>query len=168
MAAQAAVAIGGAIVGHNAQNKAAKTNEAAAKAAEVNTVNTLSARGRQEVDAAGKTIMQIDRETRTADAQARVSAGDAGVSGASVDALLGVIQGEGLDAKTTTQRNLASTLSQIEGEKKGAVALEQSRVAAVPRANPYLLGFQIAGAGVDYFAQRQRQKQINTPTTSGK
>lgn len=149
-AVDAALKIGSAVAGNKAQAKAAKANTAAANSAFQNTVEGINLRQNQEQDAATQTILSADRQARGADARARVSAGEAGVAGASVDALLGSILRDKLDFEAVTTRNTENTIQQLEREKLGAAATRDSRIAGVPKPNPFLTGLQIAGAGLDF------------------
>jgi hypothetical protein len=162
-ASSLALKVGGAIAGHQAQDKAAKANKDAAIKANTEQINGLNLTGTQTRDAAGRTIMQADRQARSADAQARVSAGEAGITGASVSALLGVLERERLDFKETTKANLGAELDQLDAEKRGAGALSQSRINAVPRANPFLTGLQIGGAGLDFATSIYNSRPRPTP-----
>jgi hypothetical protein len=94
--------------------------------------------------------MQADRQARSADAVARVSAGEAGVAGASVDAIIGDISRQASEFKTTQERNLDMTIAQLQQEKVGAKSTAQNRINAVPKANPFATGLQIATAGVNF------------------
>lgn len=153
-----AVSAGSAIAGASAQNKQSKATAKAARVAQAEDYAALEKRKGQEQDAATQTIMQADRQARAADALARVSAGQAGVAGASVDALLAGIASEEFDAKATIGRNLKNTLTQLDSEKKGSDALAANRIASAPPANPFLTGLQIAGAGLDFGTTLVRNK----------
>lgn len=148
--ASLAIETGSAIAGASAQNKASKANKAAAERAMQDTWKDISLREVQEQDATSLTIMQADRQARSADAVARVSAGEAGVAGASVDAIIGDINRQASEFKVTEERNLDMTITQLQREKVGARNQAQSRINAVPRANPFATGLQIAVAGVNF------------------
>ena len=149
-AAELALKVGSSLAGASAQNKAAKANRNAANIAFENTVSQINVREGQETDAATQTILSADRQARAVDAKARVAAGEAGVAGASVDALLAGILRDKLDFTATTERNLSNTVAQLETEKLGAAAARDSRVASTPGANPLLSGLQIGGALIDF------------------
>lgn len=149
-AATLAIGTGSAIAGHVAQDKAAKANKQNALAALTGTWKDLSLQEVQQQDATGLTIMQADRQARTADAQARVSAGEAGVSGASVDAVLGDISAQGSAFKQVQKKNLDMTIAQIERQKVAASVDAQNRINSVRPANPFATGLTIAGLGVDF------------------
>ncbi len=148
--ASLAIEAGSAVVGASAQNKASKANAAAATTAMHDTWKSLSLRETQEQDTTQQTIMQADRQARSADAVARVSAGEAGVAGASVDALAGDISAQASAFKVTQGRNLDMTIAQLQQEKVAAKSAAQSRINSVPGANPFATGLQIATAGVNF------------------
>jgi hypothetical protein len=148
--ASLAIEVGSSIAGASAQNKASKANKAAAEQAMRDTWKDISLREVQEQDSTSLTIMQADRQARSADAVARVSAGEAGVAGASVDALIGDISRQASDFKVTAERNLDATITQLQREKVGAKSAAQSRINAVPSANPFATSLQIVSAGVNF------------------
>lgn len=144
--------VASAVSGNQAQKKQAKAiGKAADNSAAIDT-QTISLRQVQEKDAAGQTIMQADRSARMADATARVSAGESGVSGASVDALLSDLQNQDSAFKVQTGRNLDATLDQLDREKLGVAATAANRKAGAPFPSDFATGLQIAGAGVDFAA----------------
>lgn len=145
-----AIKIGSELGGASAQDQASSANNAAARRAMQDSWKDIGLREVQEQDATTLTIMQADRQARSADAVARVSAGEAGVSGASVDALMGDISAQASAFKMTQQRNLDMTITQLQRDKVAAKTTAQNRINAVPRANPFATGLQIVSAGVDF------------------
>jgi|ERR1043166_7297784 hypothetical protein len=146
------------IAAASAQNKASKANAANAQAAMQETWKDLSLQQSQQEDSTATTIMQTDRAAQKADALARVSAGEAGVAGASVDAIVGDISSQASAADVTNRRNLAMTIDRLQREKVGAGITEQNRINAVPPANPFATGLAIAGHVVDYATSRIKAK----------
>jgi len=147
--ASVAIGIGGDIAKAGAQNKAAANNKAAALAAEHETLRDISLQEQQQQDAAGQTIMQTDRQARQADALASVSAGESGVAGASVDALISNLDADAARANEVTGRNLDMTIAQLQREKLGAAAEAQNRINSVQPANPFATILGIGGIGID-------------------
>jgi hypothetical protein len=96
--------------------------------------------------------MQADRQARKADALARVSAGEAGVTGASVDALVNDISAEASAFKVAQEQNLDMTITQLQREKVSEQAQARNRINSVPAANPFATGLTIAGMGLDFAA----------------
>lgn len=153
-----AVEIGSKVVQHNAARDQAKNiRGATAEAADRNEhqqISRLTTRETQEQDAAGQSILAADRQARMADAEARVQAGEAGVAGASVDALLEDIQNRTSAFKVATNQNLTNNIDQLEAEKTGVRinTKNQKTMAAVNNPNPsgLALGLGIAGSVLDY------------------
>lgn len=133
-------------------DRAEKARESA-NASAVAQIKQLNTRQSQEEDAANLSIMQADRQARIADATARVAAGESGVAGASVDALLTDIQRQDAEFKSITNRNLSNTKDQIAAEKQGVFAEKQSRINANPFPSALATGINIAGRGFDYATQ---------------
>jgi hypothetical protein len=162
--ASLAIGIGGKIAEGAAQNKAAAANKKASLAAMTEDWKALSLQEAQQQDAAQQSIMQADRQGRQADALARVSAGESGVAGASVDALLGDLSSQVSAFKVTTERNLSNTEAQLQQEKAGARVGAQSRINAVQPANPFATALAIGGMGLDFASNIIRAQ----PPSAGK
>lgn len=167
-----AIQLGSAVMNHNAQKNAADQNAIAAQAALKEDLKTLTVREGQEQQANASTILEIDRQARQTKAQAAVFAGESGVEGASVDALLDGFDNEAGRAVLGTQRNLKMAQAQLDRERAGARAGAQSRMNAVPGANPWATGLTIAGAGLAGAAQvagaLPRKASPATPPAKGK
>jgi hypothetical protein len=156
----AVIGAGSAIAGHvGAANARAKNSKAAYEAGREEQ-RLIGLRQQQEVEGASLTIMQADRKAREADALARVSAGESGVAGASVDLLLADLERQRLEFSTGTKRNLQNQLDQGQMEKQAAFAGTRNRIASTPGPNPFLTGLQIAGSGLDaagsYYATKPK------------
>jgi hypothetical protein len=150
-----ALKVGGDVANHIAQNKSARANEVEARAAETRQINDINVREMQEKQAASQQIEAAARSTRTALSSAQLSAGEAGVTGASVDALLNTIGAEGSTATQNIKLNQENTNQQLERQKLGVSAEADSRVNSVPKSNPFALALRIAGAGVGLATQFQ-------------
>lgn len=116
-------------------------------------IAALSERGIQEQDSASMSILAADRSARLAKATAAVSAGESGVSGQSVDAVLHDLQRQGDEYRTGTRINLDNTLTQLDSEKAGVRAQEQSVIAGAPFPSDLATGISIAGRGLDFADQ---------------
>ena len=145
-------------------------------------INATMLRRSQEQTAASRSILQTDRAARAADATARLSAGAAGVSGASVSALLTDVEAQAGQARLATDQNLAAVTQQldmqsdvtrqnlaiaernIDLERVGVDVTRRSRINEVtniqttPRPNPFLTGLQIIGDGLDFANQYLKTK----------
>jgi hypothetical protein len=211
-AASLGINVVGKLFGHSAANKQAKAEEQAAATLKRNTtaaaneaasfsnaqldeqllneqsaaqqsIEALMLRRSQERTAASRSNLQTDRAARAADATARLSAGAAGVSGASVSALLTDVEAQAGQARLATDQNLAATTRQIDMQR-GAVAqnlaiaergIALSRIGVdvdrraringveniqtAPRPNPFMTGLQIIGDGLDFADQYLKTKK---------
>lgn len=137
---------------------------AAADRGALDQISQVSLRETQTQEGAAMSIMQADRQARMADAEARVSAGEAGVAGASVDALLGDIGRQDAEYKTATDINLNNTLDQLEAEKRGIRVQAENIKAGVAAPSPLALGVGLAGAGLNFASFLiQRQPKPSQP-----
>lgn len=144
------ISAGSAIGQHKAQAKASKANEAAAIASMRETWTDVGVMQTQQQDASSQTMFEADRQARGAGALARVSAGEAGVDGISVEALLGDIERKRGEFRTAEKRNLDNIITQLQREKVSGRTVAQNRIAAVPQPNSFATGLMIAGAGLEF------------------
>ena len=144
--------IGKEVLGAKAQNDASKANKAEAIRVSRETAQAISLQQIQQRQATSRTIYQTDRDARSAQALASVSAGEAGVEGLSVEALLGDLDRKRAEFTSTEGRNLDVALVELEREKKSGRSIAQGRIAAVPKANPFAVGIGIAGVGLAFWA----------------
>ncbi|QXV74664.1 putative internal virion protein [Rhizobium phage RHEph21] len=94
------------------------------------------------------------REAREAKATATVAAGEAGVSGLSVDALLAEFDGRAATRNDRTDQNTEWTLNQLNNEMKGIRSNAEDRINSVQRAAApsfFNTGLKIAGVGLDSY-----------------
>ena len=144
-----AIAIGagvlGAVTGHNAQADAFKANAAAANAAKVLEDEAVNAELGLKEQAAAEEKIARGLEGRKKIATARTSAGESGVSGNSVDALMNELNASVLRGNTMTSRNFAidqiGAKRQLESNRRTA----QSRINSVAKPSKAATGLQIAG-----------------------
>jgi len=145
-----AIAIGaqvlGAVQGHNAQADAYEANAAAANAAKVLEDEATLADLAQKETAAAEEKIARDLQGMQQLATARTSAGESGVSGNSVDALMNELNAGVLRGNTTTSRNFAidqlGAKRQLESNKRTA----QSRINSVAKPSKAATALQIGGA----------------------
>lgn len=149
---------GQAVAAHSAQEKAKKENKRAALDAARRSTADLEARSTEERIAAAQQMLQIQRQSRQAGALARLSAGEAGVTGNSLAAQAATIQRDELTASGVVRSNLERTLAQIGRMKAGELSQTQSRINAVPGANPFATAIQIGSAGLDFLNTFNRNK----------
>jgi hypothetical protein len=149
---------GSAVADHVGQAGAAKKNE---KAALDDMMQMWTDVGlmQQEVQAqAAETVLESDRRAREAHATAIVSAGEANVSGVSVDALLSVLNRQGAEYRSSVNRQADRQVAQLQREKISGRTEAQNRIAAYPRPNLFATGLRIGGAAMDYATWKTAQK----------
>lgn len=148
-----ALGVGGELMSAHAQNKASKENEKEARIAEALDINGINLRQTQEKAAASQDIQGAERQTAATVSAARVAAGEAGVAGASVDALMQAIGNEGSAYTETVRLNTKNTLNQLDQEKLGAASRARSRINSVPKANPFASALRIGAIGLNAATQ---------------
>lgn len=136
---------GATILKHISQNKAASENEKAANTAASLQLMQLGQRNQQETQAAQGNILALDRQARQQQALASVSAGEAGVSGASVDAVIAMSERDAATGRVTIGKNLQMTQEQVGMEGQAVLAQRRARIKQVPKANWAETGLEIAG-----------------------
>lgn len=152
------------------------------KTAAEQAIDALVARQNEESLAARRSVLQVDREARMASSVAALSAGASGVAGASVSALLNDVGVQAAQSRTGIADNLSLIQQQI-ARQTGVIrqnldlaqqdiglqhqvveANRKSRVNGVenlqtqPRPNPFMLGLEILGHGLDFGTQLQTRK----------
>jgi hypothetical protein len=149
---------GSAVAEHDAQRKADRANKREAGRSMIEAYRAIDLRADQEIAATQQQIAEAQAAGTRSISTARVAAGESGVAGVSVDALLDSIQTDVSQFKTTSESNLDMTLAQLEQEKRGVYAQGQSRANQTSAPNPLLAMLKIAGAGVDLGARIQSRK----------
>lgn len=136
------------------QDRMYAMNAANAVSALIDTYGQLQARRQQEIEASSEAILQRRIEERKQLAAARVAAGDAGVTGFSVDALLRDIGATASRDVSNIQQNRDWNLAQINQQMRGARAQAKNQIVSmVPgsRVSPWSTVFQIGKSGVDSY-----------------
>jgi hypothetical protein len=95
----------------------------------------LNKRAQQETDAASLKIQQTNVEALERAETAKVAAAEAGVTGLSVDALIGDFYGDAARTIDVTKQNRDMTLDELEASKKEARSTAEGRIQSV---TPYL------------------------------
>ena len=134
MAAQAAQGV----MSHQAQAAAASANADAAKFAAMSEYRQLNMQQRQEQTIAAQRKLAADLQEAELLARGSVAAGEAGVQGASVDAMLANISRGALEEKNVLTQNLESYNRQLDEQRIGVQSRAQSRINQVAR--PSFLG----------------------------
>lgn len=120
----------------------------------IDTYGQLQERRQQEIEASSEAIQQRRIEERKQLAAARVAAGEAGVTGFSVDAILRDIGATASRDVANIQRNRDWNLAQINQQMRGARAQAKNQITTMApggSASPWSAAFQIGKAGVDSY-----------------
>lgn len=164
MAVGTAIQIGVAVSQHQAQNNASKQNKEQANKAAQADLDALSTRMDQERTASTSNILDIERQVAQAQGLIAVQAGEAGVAGASVQALLAIVETRGGEATGQINANFRDTRDQLRREQDAVRVTRQSRINAVPRASAVATGAKVAGAGLDLYTSYRGSRP---PPTGG-
>lgn len=144
------------------QNAMVRENQKAANANLVREYADVQTRQIQEEDAAAIQKQDISREARAARATTMAAAGEAGVSGLSVDALLADVYGKEATAKDRISQNSGFTTSNLTREMDGLKAKAQDRINSMPWAtgpSPLAAALKIGGVGLDSYNRYGKPKQ---------
>lgn len=146
MAAGLAMSVGSNVAGFVGQNKMAKQNAQNATEAAILDFEQLGLRRMEEEAAAATQLDESRREALRVRSAAAVSAGEAGVSGNSVNQLLGAISAaQGRNANTIAS-NLRSRTAQLNVEGQAISTGAQGRINSVPKGS---LGSMLLNIGSD-------------------
>lgn len=147
---------------HKQQADAAKLQNAAYEQNRLNATTSLMGnyqqaqeRQRQEIASASNAIQQRRMEEMRQGASARAAAGEAGISGFSVDALLRDVSAVGARDVMNTTTNRDWSLTQLNHEMRGARASAENQINSMRRGQkPSALAtaFRIGSAGLNGYA----------------
>jgi len=157
-----AVSAGGALMEHQAQSQAAKEQN---RYYEQNRLNAIAAfqdrqvaynnRIVQEQEAASAEKFDLRQEAKAAQATSTVAAGEAGISGLSVEGLARDFAGREARAKDRIDQQTDWTTQQLQAEKKadGYTTLNQiNSVRKAVKPNFAAAGLKIAAAGLNSYS----------------
>jgi hypothetical protein len=151
-----------------AQNKnakqTAKEGSKLARASFINQTNLANLRSTQESEAASTELTANAKDAAKARATARVSAGEAGVSGVSVDALINDFYDQEAGYSEGVKRNLQLGREQTQADLMGMRSNAQDRSLSLrqplqARPSYFATGLNIAGQGAQGY---MRYKYSNT------
>lgn len=148
-----------------AQNEYYENNRREANQAAVNTYASQQNRALQEQKAASQQKQEVAVEGLKARSTAEVAAGESGVSGLSVDALVGDFYGQQGRYERTLDNNYAMQSDYLRGEMDATQSQAQGRINSVQQAQkPSFAGaaIRILGAGLDAFGSYKQNKQYYT------
>ncbi|WP_322996964.1 hypothetical protein [Castellaniella sp.] len=148
-----ALSVAGSVAGYSAakqqadaQNQMYRDNARDANDAAENQYSALQHRALQERNAAGQKLFQSNIDGLKARSEARTSAGEAGVSGLSVNALLGDLWSQQARRDDATMQNFETARDDAYAQMDQVKAGTQSRINSVQRAaSPSILPFLIGG-----------------------
>lgn len=146
------VSTGASIIGqqqqHAAQRDANRRQAESIRRATVENYRQLGARRLQEFDASTDQITEARREGLIQRERAITAAGEAGVSGLSVDALLADFEGRTSRFVNTTQRTYRNRSAQIASQERAAEFGATGQLAALPEPRaPSYFGAAVRAAG---------------------
>lgn len=165
-----AASIAASYVGQSRMAKAQETYQqkqgTAALEAYRQNLAALGLKRQEDAASASDQLQQAQREAIQARSSAFTAAGEAGISGNSVDALMRDFTARELNFRSNTATNLKSRSGQIDREMLSVQAGAQSQVnqAKTPVAKPSLLGagLQLGGSALDTYS-----KYLYIPPKSG-
>lgn len=137
-----------------AQNNAYEQNRINALASMREDYKQLNTRQMQEAESASLEAQKRQAQAQRELATARVGAGEAGISGLSVEGILRDISGLALNDTDAINRGADWNINQIQAEKSGVRSSTQGRISSQSRgskSSPWTLGLGIAGAGIDAY-----------------
>ena len=158
-AAQAGVSFAGAQAQADAQQDQYEANQKAARLAAANRYASQQTRIIQEEAAASQKKQNVALKAQAARSTARVAAGEAGVTGLSVDALMQDFAAQEGRYTSAVDQNYAMTENYLRGEMEATQDQAVARINAVPP--PVEPSFasglvNIFSSGVNAFAQYQK------------
>ena len=154
----------GQVVSYQNQQAMYEQNRQNAMAAFRDNQKGLNDREMQEQDAAAQKRFDTSLQAKAAEATSEVSAGEAGVSGISVDALVGDIGARAGRATSNIDTNLDWTTSQLQAEKTAGAHQQTDRINSVPAPNFADAALRIAGVGLNSASSYYSMTNKKAPT----
>lgn len=156
--ASLALTTGGAIANHVADGKASKQARKSAEEDHKLKTHDIGKRQQEELLATQREIIAGQRQAREATGMARLSASEAGVSGMSVDLLMGDIARDESDYTQSVEMNSVITLDQLQRMKAGANAELASRKNATQGPSAAATGIAIGGSALDTWGRMRLRR----------
>nr|WP_145994469.1 hypothetical protein [Mesorhizobium loti] len=146
---------------YEAQQQYYKNNREAANKAAVNTYASNQNRALQERAAASQQLQQLNTDAMRGRATAEVAAGEAGVTGLSVDALVADYYGQQGRYERTLSNNYQMNADYLRGEMDATQAQAEGRINSVQQGqkpNFADSAIRILGGGLEAWGGLQRAK----------
>ena len=156
----------------NSQKKYQTALQEAQNASYLNEATALRQKQQQEADAAALESQNVQRDAQQARSRAATAAGEAGVSGQGVDAILGDFSRQEAQYLDHIHQQQAfgdiNTNQQLEAARTGAQAAMTQTAAPIARPNLFAAALQIGKAGLDSYSyyRDHRTPDPNKPATS--
>jgi hypothetical protein len=172
-----AIAVGSSVAQYAGQRKQARAQaryQAQAAAAErqrfLQEQTSLRMRQAQEQEAVGRELEQVSRKSQAALARARVSAGEAGVAGASVQALMDdyMRQEAGYRSALLRQQEMGALATGL-GLEQAGFATQQRQIGInqpINRPNPLAIALQGIQTGMSMHRTGLDIKRMTTPSST--
>lgn len=142
-----------------ASAEASATYDAARQSYQVEQ-DTITKRQMQEQEATAQKLHLQNIEEAQKRSEVELSAAEGNVGGISIGNLVADVTRRAATNRQTERSNLAMTVQQLQLEKKGSQARNQSRINASPKPSPLTLVAGIAGAGLDAYGQMQDARMV--------
>lgn len=136
------------IAQYNAQAQEAEAVRENALQAYNNDEIALAHRQIQEADASGQKVQQINLDEAKKVSEVKLSASSAGVSGISVDNIVGDVTRQASQNRQNQFDNTKMAINQLQLEKKQSQAQAQSRINSAPKPSALSLIAGIGGAAL--------------------
>lgn len=149
---------------YEAQQQQYKNNRIEANKAAVGQYAALQNRQLQEAKATSQEQQTLSREAAQGRATAKVAAGEAGVTGLSVDALVADYYGQEGRHERTLSNNYQMQSDYLRGEMEGVQSQAEGRINSVDQGQKPSFAdaaIRIIGGGIDAFGGYKRAKQGN-------
>jgi hypothetical protein len=137
------------IAEYQAASEESAAVEKNALAAYANDQTAINHRQIQEADASSQKVQQINLEEAKKVSEVRLSAASAGVSGISVDNLVGDVTRQASQNRQNQFENTKMAIDQLQLEKKQSQTQAQSRINSAPRPSALSLVAGIGGAALN-------------------
>lgn len=160
-AATAGLGLASAAGGFLGQSSRAKANASAAQQDFQTSIAQMALRMQQERIQSATKVYSYNKEKNAAIAEAKVRASEMGVSGNTLDDLVGDLEMQNAERVNTARENSDATIAQLRMGSIGEGSQLQARLNAVPAPSLAGLALGAASAGLDGFNAYNRLLRLN-------